>query len=151
MIHVDIFCLAGVINSSGGTLVPLYSPDVKDDLAESRRLNQSDAASCVTSRSHGYLAATATGVNVSCQIMMDEEGWEKKTYNHKFAHTHICMDALAYRPTVSIPTTGVQMAVGRLPCSICEKDLSSLKFVTHAMEMLAQTSSSSAVIRKLIH
>lgn len=90
MIHVDIFCLAGVINSSGGTLVPLYSPDVKDDLAESRRLNQSDAASCVTSRSHGYLAATATGVNVSCQIMMDEEGWEKKNIQPQVCtHTHM--------------------------------------------------------------
>ena len=74
---MDIFCsvgLAGFINSGWSTLVPLYSPDVKDDLAESRRVNQSDAASCVTGRSHGYLAATATGVNVSCQTMMDEAG-----------------------------------------------------------------------------
>lgn len=74
---MDIFCSvgpAGFINSSWGTLVPLYRPDVKDDLAESRRRNQSDAASCVTGRSHGYLAATATGVNVSRQTMMDEGG-----------------------------------------------------------------------------
>lgn len=73
----DIFCSVGLavfINSGWSTLVPLYSPDVKDDLAESRRVNQSDAASCVTGRSHGYLAATATGVNVSCQTMMDEAG-----------------------------------------------------------------------------
>lgn len=80
-LNMDIFCSvsrSGFINSGWSTFVPLCSPDVKDDLAKSRRLNQSDAASCVTGRCHGYLAATATRVNVSCQRMMDEAGFSKK-------------------------------------------------------------------------
>lgn len=90
---MDIFGsagLPGVINSSRSTLVPLYSPDVKDDLAESRRLNQSDAASCVTGRSHGYLAATATGVNVSCQTMMDEIGLKTKDRKKNPTQPQVC-------------------------------------------------------------
>jgi len=71
--------------------VPLYCPDVKDDLAESLQLNQSHAASCVTLRCHGYLAATATRVNVPCHTMMDELVWGgkkgRKTYKQKFSQT----------------------------------------------------------------
>lgn len=51
---------------------PPRGPDVEDDLAQCHRLNQSTTARCVTGRSHGYLAATATAVNMSCQMVMDE-------------------------------------------------------------------------------
>lgn len=68
----------------------LYSPDVREHLAESRQLNQSDTASCAIGRSHGYLAATATGVNVSCRTMMDEVGLRRKR-GTKNTHTHMNM------------------------------------------------------------
>lgn len=63
----------------GTGVVPPHRPDVKDDPAQRHRLNQSAAARCVTGRSHGYLAATATVVNVSCQRVTDENKRTEKT------------------------------------------------------------------------
>lgn len=66
---------------------PPRRPDVKDDLAQRHRLNQSAAARCVTGRSHGYLAATATAVNMSCLTVTDEN---KRTEKNSGFQTQRC-------------------------------------------------------------
>lgn len=74
-------------------MVPPCRPDVKTDLAQRHRLNQSAAARCVTGRNHGYLAATATAVNMSCQTVADENKRTEKNsrfQTHRLANRNSC-------------------------------------------------------------
>lgn len=82
---------------------PPRGPDVEDDLAQCHRLNQSTTARCVTGRSHGYLAATATAVNMSCQTVMDENKRKQEKNNSGLSNRN--------------GSTGVQTALGWRPRS----------------------------------
>lgn len=101
---------------------------VKNELAQRHRLNQSAAARCVTGRSHGYLAATATAVNMSCQtVTYENKRTEKKNRTDwqtgaavNLTATRV-QTALGWRPRsvrdsgpVSRGTSGLQPPVGYL-------------------------------------
>lgn len=66
------------------------------------------------------------------RVLSNNDGWgrikkrrrRKKNIQPKVSrHTHTCMHTLAYRPTVSITSTWVQMVLGWLPCSIWDSTI----------------------------